>query len=110
MATACHAFCGWLDGPHTRLMTAATVTVPISQSERRATATGVLTMLASGTSSQVGAGLGAHAFPVIGPAGVVAVRQFVALAVLLPLARPRVHRFTWRQWWPALTLGLVFAT
>jgi inner membrane transporter RhtA len=67
-------------------------------------------MLASGTSSQVGAGLGAHAFPVIGPAGVVAVRQFVALAVLLPLARPRIHRFTWRQWWPALTLGLVFAT
>jgi hypothetical protein len=83
--------------------------VPAPVTDKK-TVTGVLTMLASGTSSQVGAGLGAHAFPVIGPAGVVAVRQFVALAVLLPLARPRVHRFTWRQWWPALTLGLVFAT
>ena len=90
-------------------MTAATIPVPAPVTDKK-TVTGVLTMLASGTSSQVGAGLGAHAFPVIGPAGVVAVRQFVALAVLLPLARPRVHRFTWRQWWPALTLGLVFAT
>ena len=87
-------------------MTAATLPVP----QPRKTVSGVLTMLASGTGSQVGAGVGAHAFPTIGPAGVVAVRQFVALAVLLPLARPRIHRFTWRQWWPALTLGLVFAT
>ena len=91
-------------------MTAAAMPVPAPVTTDKKAVTGVLTMLGSGTSSQVGAGLGAHAFPVIGPAGVVAVRQFVALAVLLPLARPRVHRFTWRQWWPALTLGLVFAT
>jgi inner membrane transporter RhtA len=42
--------------------------------------------------------------------GVVAVRQFVAAAVLLPVARPNVRRFTWGQWWPTLLLGLVFAT
>lgn len=71
--------------------------------------TGVATMLGSGTSNQVGAAVGAHAFPVIGPAGVVAVRQFVALAVLLPLARPDFRRFRWAQWWPTLLLGLVFA-
>jgi inner membrane transporter RhtA len=66
--------------------------------------------LASGTGNQVGAGLGAHAFPTIGPAGVVAVRQLVAAAVLVPLARPRFWRFSWAQWWPTLALGLVFAT
>ncbi|UWP79114.1 EamA family transporter [Dactylosporangium fulvum] len=37
-------------------------------------------------------------------------RQFVAAAVLLPVARPDLRRFTWAQWWPALLLGLVFAT
>src|SRR5258705_1549604 len=72
--------------------------------------TGIATMLTSGAVNQVGAAVGAHAFPAIGPAGVVAVRQFVAAAVLLPVARPRLHRFTWAQWWPTLLLGLVFAT
>lgn len=67
-------------------------------------------MAGSAASNQVGAAVGAHAFPVIGPAGVVAVRQFVAAAVLLPVARPDLRRFTWAQWWPTLLLGLVFAT
>jgi inner membrane transporter RhtA len=69
----------------------------------------VLTMLGSATSNQAGTALGAHAFPAIGPAGVVAIRQFIAAIVLLPIARPPLHRFTWRQWWPVLVLGLVFA-
>ncbi|GAA4723401.1 EamA family transporter [Phytohabitans rumicis] len=71
---------------------------------------GVATMIASGGSNQIGAAIGARAFGSIGPAGVVAVRQFVAAAVLLPVARPDVRRFTWGQWWPTLLLGLVFAT
>ena len=71
---------------------------------------GIATMIGSGASSQVGAAVGAHAFATIGPAGVVAVRQFVAAAVLLPVARPNLRRFTWGQWWPTLLLGLVFAT
>ncbi|GAB3239357.1 EamA family transporter [Kineosporia babensis] len=69
----------------------------------------IATMLFSGTSSQVGAAVGAQAFGAIGPAGVVGVRQLVAAAVLLPIARPPMHRFTWRQWWPTLALGVVFA-
>ncbi|GIJ46045.1 membrane protein [Virgisporangium aliadipatigenens] len=73
-------------------------------------AAGVATLFGSGASNQVGAALGALAFPTIGTAGVVAVRQFVAAAVLLPVARPDVRRFTWGQWWPTLALGLVFAT
>ncbi|WP_344611968.1 EamA family transporter [Dactylosporangium salmoneum] len=68
------------------------------------------TMIASAAGNQAGAALGAKAFPAIGPAGVVAVRQFVAAAVLLPVARPNLRRFTWSQWWPTLLLGLVFAT
>ncbi|GGU39184.1 EamA family transporter [Lentzea flava] len=71
---------------------------------------GFATMTASAASSQLGAAVGAHAFATIGPAGVVAVRQFVAAAVLLPVARPDPRRFTWAQWWPTIALGLVFAT
>jgi inner membrane transporter RhtA len=70
----------------------------------------IATMLGSALSSQVGAAAGAHAFAAIGPAGVVAVRQIVAAAVLLPIARPSIRRMTWAQWWPTLSLAAVFAT
>lgn len=70
----------------------------------------VATMVGSGMSNQVGAAAGVHAFGAIGPAGVVAVRQVVAAAILLPLARPNVRRMTWAQWWPTLLLAVVFAT
>ena len=65
-------------------------------------------MTGSAISNQTGAAVGAHAFGAIGPAGVVAVRQWVAAAVLLPLARPPVRRMTWPQWWPVLLLAAVF--
>ncbi|MEV5310925.1 EamA family transporter [Streptomyces sp. NPDC052610] len=71
---------------------------------------GVAAMLGSGLSNQTGAAVGALAFPVLGPVGVVAVRQYVAAAVLLPLARPRLREFTWQQWWPVLLLAVVFGT
>lgn len=70
----------------------------------------VATMIGSGMSSQIGAAAGAHAFSTIGPTGVVAVRQVVAAALLLPVARPNVRRMTWAQWWPTLLLAVVFAT
>ncbi|MGP4005083.1 EamA family transporter [Streptomyces sp. 4N124] len=71
---------------------------------------GVATMAGSGLSNQVGAAIGSLAFPVIGPIGVVAVRQYVAAAVLLAVGRPRLRSFTWRQWWPVLLLAVVFGT
>jgi len=74
------------------------------------TAAGVATLLGSALSNQVGAAVGSFAFPVIGPVGVVVVRQFVAAAVLLPIARPRFWTFTRAQWWPVLLLALVFGT
>ncbi|MEU0794184.1 EamA family transporter [Amycolatopsis sp. NPDC005961] len=69
---------------------------------------GVAAMLASGLSTQLGAAIGSLAFPVLGPAGVVAVRQCVAAAVLLAVGRPRLRSFTRRQWAPVLLLTAVF--
>jgi inner membrane transporter RhtA len=47
---------------------------------------------------------------VLGPVGVVAVRQWVAGAILLAVGRPRLRVFTWWQWRPVLALGAVFGT
>ncbi|MFJ7278220.1 EamA family transporter [Kitasatospora sp. NPDC098663] len=66
-------------------------------------------MLGSGLSNQTGASMAALAFPVIGPAGVVAVRQWVAAGVLWAVGRPRPRSFTAAQWRPVLGLAVVFA-
>ncbi|MBC2904181.1 EamA family transporter [Streptomyces sp. PSKA01] len=68
------------------------------------------TMLGSGLANQTGAAIGSLAFPVLGPVGVVAVRQYVAAVVLLAVGRPRLRAFTWRQWWPVMLLAVVFGT
>jgi inner membrane transporter RhtA len=67
-------------------------------------------MLTSAASNQFGAAIATLAFPVIGPIGVVAVRQWVAAAALLTVGRPRLREFTWAQWWPVLLLAVVFGT
>ncbi len=67
-------------------------------------------MVGSGLSNQTGAAIGSLAFPVLGPLGVVAVRQYVAAIVLVAVGRPRLRAFTRRQWWPVLLLALVFGT
>jgi inner membrane transporter RhtA len=67
-------------------------------------------MLSSGLSNQVGAAVAALAFPVLGPVGVVAVRQWVAAVVLLSVVRPKPRSFTAAQWRPVLGLAAVFAT
>lgn len=84
-------------------------TAPVPEPARGRLA-GVATMIGSGLSNQTGAAIGALAFPVLGPVGVVAVRQYVAAAVLLAVGRPRLRTFTWRQWWPVLLLAVVFGT
>ena len=71
---------------------------------------GAATLVASALSNQLGAASGSLAFPVMGPVGVVAVRQLVAAAVLLPLVRPRLRDLAWRQWWPVLLLAVSFGT
>ena len=77
---------------------------------RRGRAAGVALMLASASTNQTGAAVGALAFPVIGPVGVVAVRQWVAGVALLAVGRPRLRAFTRRQWGPVLGLAAVFGT
>ena len=72
--------------------------------------TGVALMVGSALSSQVGAAVGALAFPAIGPVGVVAVRQWVAGAVLVAVVRPRPWRLGAAQWRPVLLLAVVSAT
>jgi inner membrane transporter RhtA len=89
---------------------AADTPAPSHAAGRTGRYVGVALMLGSGLSNQVGAATGALAFPVIGPAGVVAVRQWVAGVLLWAIGRPQVRSFTWRQWWPVLSLALVFAT
>ncbi len=71
---------------------------------------GIALMTGSAASNQIGAATAALAFPVLGPAGVVAVRQWVAGVLLLTTVRPRFASFTRDQWRPVLALALIFAT
>jgi inner membrane transporter RhtA len=77
---------------------------------RSRTAAGIGLMTASATASQFGAAGATLAFPVLGPVGVVAVRQWVAAAVLLSAVRPRFTAFSRAQWRPVLALALTVAT
>lgn len=61
-------------------------------------------------SVQLGAAIGATIFPLVGPAGVVALRQSAAAVALLAVARPRLRDLTWRAVRPALLLGLVLVS
>lgn len=71
---------------------------------------GIGLMTGSAVANQLGAATAALAFPVLGPAGVVAVRQWVAGVVLLSTVRPRFAAFTREQWRLVLALALIFAT
>ncbi|MET0716478.1 MAG: EamA family transporter [Mycetocola sp.] len=75
----------------------------------RQRAAGIAMMLGSSASNQGGAALGAMAFPVIGPVGVVAVRQLVTAIVLAPIVRPTLRGLRRNQWLPVLGLVLVFS-
>jgi inner membrane transporter RhtA len=83
---------------------------PVGSGTARATITGIALMTGSAASNQVGAATAALAFPVLGPAGVVAIRQWVSATVLLTTIRPRYASFTRQQWVPVVSLALIFAT
>lgn len=80
-----------------------------ARATRPGRASGVALMLGGALSNQTGAAVGALAFPVLGPAGIVAVRQWVAAAVLLAAGRPRWREFSAAQWRLILALAAVFA-
>jgi inner membrane transporter RhtA len=65
-------------------------------------------MFGGALSNQLGAATGALAFGVIGPVGVVAIRQWIAGIVLLAAGRPRWRSFTAAQWRPVLLLAAAY--
>ncbi|WP_396917342.1 EamA family transporter [Mycolicibacterium sp.] len=90
------------------MSTLETTTRVAAPPEKGGRGAGFALMFASSVSNQVGAALGASAFPAIGPVGVVAVRQIVAAVVLTPIVRPRVRGLRADQWRPILGLVVVF--
>lgn len=70
---------------------------------------GIALILTSSAATQSGAGFGTLAIPALGPLGVVGMRQLIGSLVLLPIARPPVHRYRWAQWWPILALAASLA-
>jgi inner membrane transporter RhtA len=84
-------------------------TTGASAAPRSDWAVGVALMTGSALSAQAGAAIATQAFPALGPAGVVAIRQWVASFFMLAVIRPRFWTFTARQWRPVLVLALVFA-
>lgn len=63
--------------------------------------------VAGSISVQTGAAIGATLYPLIGPIGVVAIRQAVAAVALIAIARPRWSSLTRQQLIPAALLGVV---
>ncbi|MBE9373640.1 EamA family transporter [Saccharopolyspora sp. HNM0983] len=84
-------------------------TAPRSRPSRRSsTATGVGLLLGTGLANQSGAATASLAFPVLGPVGVVALRQCTAGLVLLVAGRPGLRALTGAQWRTVLGSAAVF--
>lgn len=81
----------------------------MEEKDKSRSGVGVALMLTSSASNQAGAAIGALAFPMIGPVGVVAVRQFMLALVLVPTVRPKLRSMSAQQWRPILGLALVFS-
>ena len=77
-------------------VTASNAPSPLPPGRRQAArqAAGMALMTGSALATQAGAATAALAFPALGPAGVVAVRQWVAAAVLVDRPSGRVRSFT----------------
>lgn len=68
-------------------------------------AIGIGQMASGAAASQIGAAIGAMAFPLIGVVGVVAIRQLTAATILLSTVRPKISTITRGQWMRAAALG-----
>lgn len=78
-------------------------------SSRRDRFVGAGTQVATEISINYGSSLAGLLIPVVGSLVVVAARQVVTAAAVLPFYRPRRGELTWRRLWPALALGVVLA-
>lgn len=70
---------------------------------------GAATQLGTEVSINLGSALAGLVIPIVGAFVVVAARQLVMAAVLLPFYRPTRAGLTWRRLWPALMLGVALA-
>ncbi|GAB3518863.1 EamA family transporter [Arthrobacter monumenti] len=73
----------------------------------KSSTSGINVLIAGASSQQLGAAVGASLFPVLGPVGVIALRQLVMAAVHLPLGRPPLRSLTRSQLALGIALGLV---
>ncbi|HSP75538.1 MAG TPA: EamA family transporter, partial [Cryobacterium sp.] len=71
--------------------------------------TGAGAQLVTEVSINFGSSLAGLAIPLVGSPVVVAVRQLVMAATVLPFYRPKLAGLTWKRLWPALLLGVVLA-
>ena len=77
---------------------------------RRARAAGAGTQIATEVSINFGSSIAGLLIPIVGSVVVVAVRQIITVAAIVPFYRPRRAELTFRRLWPALALGIVLAT
>ncbi|WP_431221367.1 EamA family transporter [Leifsonia xyli] len=78
-------------------------------STRRDRLVGAGTQVATEISINFGSAVAGLLIPVVGAIVVVAARQIVTAAAVLPFYRPKRSELTWRRLWPALALGVVLA-
>jgi inner membrane transporter RhtA len=78
-------------------------------SVKRGHVTGAGAQVVTEVSINFGSSLAGLAIPLVGSPVVVAARQIVMVAVLLPFYRPKLAHLTWSRLWPALALGLALA-
>jgi inner membrane transporter RhtA len=76
---------------------------------KRDRAVGAGAQLVTEVSINFGSSLAGLAIPLVGSPVVVAARQLMMVAVLLPFYRPKLAHLSWHRVWPALALGLVLA-
>lgn len=76
---------------------------------RGRTAVGAATQLGTEVSINLGSALAGLVIPVVGAFVVVAARQLVMAAAVLPFYRPKRAELTWTRLWPALALGVALA-
>jgi inner membrane transporter RhtA len=76
-------------------------------SQRRRQMAGVSTQLATQVSINFGSALAGLLIPIVGTLAVVAARQAVIAATVIPIARPKLRALGFRALIPAIALGLV---
>ncbi len=84
-------------------------TVSPGSDSPRSMAPGILFVIGSCTSLQLGASIATSLFPQLGPWGVTSLRMLFAAVILLVVTRPRVAGWTGKQWRSVVLFGLALA-